>query len=105
MISELERKYIIERLSDKHINISEIARKTGISKVSIYNIKNGKQIPTERTYQQIIEITDKHLIKKYDERFEELTNEMKGILKNLNSNLTFVISKEGVFSFENLKMC
>lgn len=104
MINDFQRKYIIEILSDPNINFNELSKRTGITKVSLYNIKNGKQIPTEKTYNQIIKGTEEYIMNIFDDVFKEKTEQIKELLRKTNSNYSVVISKDNVAVFDNFKI-
>lgn len=101
-MNEEKQKYLIELLNRKETNIVELSIKTGISKVSLYNIKNGRQKATERTYRAIIDLIGDN--NQYTNEFKNHCNSIKNELSVAESNSAIIITKNEIMEMKNFKI-
>ena len=100
----MDLEFVKTMLSDPEINISEVSRITGISKVSLYNIKNGKQIPTEKNYAKLCKYySDAHTGETHPE-IERLAKDLQEELIRTGKETTIVISPRTIGQLENFKI-
>lgn len=104
-MSEETLELLRTRLKDPSLNISEMSRKTGISRVSICNIRDGKHNPTKNTCLKLLEYFDT-LINPY-EAYPDLDGAVKYIQTKLlgdNNSGMFVITRTSAFQLSMQKI-
>lgn len=97
-------EFVKEMLNDYNVNISEVSKKTGISKVSLYNIKKGKQIPSERNFIKIRKyFSDRNILDTYTE-LEKVAKNLQEEINKTGKNITLVVSNTTIGQLENFKI-
>lgn len=97
-------EFLMGVLNDPTINISDVSRETGISKVSLYNIKNGKQIPTAKNYAKICKyFSERDIIKSYPE-MEKCAKELQEEILKTGKDIIIVVSAKTIGQLENFKI-
>lgn len=100
----MDIEIIRQMLNKTDVNISDVSRETKISKVSLYNIKKGKQIPSDKNFGKICKyFAGKHILDEYP-RIESLAKMLQDELVKSGKETTLVITPKIIGKLDSFEV-